>query len=156
MSETAPPELKNRGCGVLAYAGILGLIFTAGMTGMSLSMWVLYESGAKLSPMNLSYGGVVDAHILAPMRVAGLIGQEEIPDAFHAERLDGSVACAISRGALLRLGPDGEKEQVLLQDIQRVDATETDVKASGATGSVTCYFNAGEGADRLARMLQAH
>lgn len=156
MSESAPPELKNRGCGLVAYASILGMIFIAGITGMSLSFWVLYESGARLSPMNLSYGGVVDAHVLAPMRVAGMLGQEEIPDAFHAERLDGSVACAVSRGALLRLGADGEKEQILLQDIQRVEATETEVKASGAAGSLTCYFNRGEGADRLARMLQAH
>jgi hypothetical protein len=141
------------GCGMGLYVMVLVVIFAGGVTGMSLSMWVLWQSGANLSPMNLSYGGVVDPRILAPMRVAGLLGEDEIPDAFHAERIDGSVACAISSGELRRLGADGETERLPVAALTSITREENEVTAVGPTGRIQCFFNPGEGADRFERML---
>lgn len=149
------PKEQLPGCGYGAYVFVLLVIFAGGVTGLTLSTWVLWQSGAQLSPMNMSYGGLVDPRVLAPMRVHGLLGETEIPDVFHAERIDGSVACAIAGGELRRLGPDGEKERLAIAEIREVEATDTEVRAVGPQGSVTCYFNPGEGADRLARMLQS-
>lgn len=155
MADTPLPSERLPGCGFGAYALVLGLIFSAGVCGLGVSSYVIWESGAAASPLNLMYGGSAEPLLLAPMRVAGLLGETEIPDAFHAERIDGSAGCAVAHGALLRLDAEGEKTELPLAELTKVDYTETEVTATGPKGTITCYFNAGEGADRLGRMLQA-
>jgi hypothetical protein len=88
------------------------------------------------------------------MRDAGLLGPDEIPDAFHAEIVGGREACAISGGRLLRLHLD-EGQQVPLSAITavRIDP-DGSVVATGPT-TVTCPFGPDDGGDRFARMLQA-
>lgn len=154
------PEIEERrvppkvpGCGLAAFSMLLLVMFLIGLTGVSIAYYSLFTSGRQLSPTKLSYGGVVDTTMLAPMRAAGLIGPEELPDAFHAEFIDGSRACAISSGKVLRL--DGGVGQTLaLADVREVKGDAYAVEAVGPTGSLTCYFGEGEGGDRFKRMLE--
>ena len=106
-------------------------------------------------PQKLSYGGVVDARMLSAMRETGAIGENEIPDAFHAENLLGTSACAISGGELIRV--EGGKAQVMpLTAITSVEGTDSVVTARSDTSdvSILCRFGPDEGADRFQRMLE--
>lgn len=145
-----PPE--GPGCGMAAFAMLLFVMFLMGLSGVSIAYYSLLSSGRQLSPMKLSYGGVVDSRLLAPMRAAGLIGKDELPDAWHPENIDGSVACAVSAGNLIRLDPPHNRV-LPLADIREVKGDDFRVEAVGPEGSVVCTFGADEGGDRFRRML---
>lgn len=141
------------GCGIAAYVGVLGGIFLLGATGLFFWTWTILQAGDGADPLNVTYGGTTQPFLMEPMRAAGLLGPEEVPDVFHPESYDGTTACAISGGALLRLSPSGI-ETLPLAAITSVEGDESRVVAHG-TPTVTCYFQPGEGGDRFLRILQA-
>lgn len=141
------------GCGLAAYLVILLTIATAGVAGMSIALWSLIAGSETSSPFNLAYGGMVDPAVLTPMREAGALGPEEIPEAFHMETLDGSTACALSGGQLIRL-EKGTVTRVRLREVQKVEAHPDGVSVKGPV-EIYCHFAAGEGGDRFARMVEA-
>jgi hypothetical protein len=148
-----PDRPQLPGCGLAAFAMLLMCIFCVGVTGLSVGYFGLLSSGDALSPMKLAYGGLVDARLLRPMRSAGLLRADEIPDAFHAETLDGTRACAVSGGKLLRV-EDGVVSQLPLADVDRVDRDGDDVIATAADGRrLACPFGADQGGERFARMI---
>ncbi len=142
------------GCGLAAYAFLLLGFFAMGITGLVMWTWTVVDASSGASPNRLVYGGSVSPYQLEPMRQAGLLGAEELPDVFHAETLNGSTSCAISRGVLLRLGPEGAV-RLPLDQIAGVDGNELEVRVTGTTGqpNITCVFASGEGGDRLLRIL---
>ena len=87
---------QSPGCGMAAFSLLLFGMFLVGITGITLSMSSILWSSRQLTPERLSYGGVVDSRVLKPMRDAGALGEDEIPDAYHAEDTSGKSACAIS------------------------------------------------------------
>ncbi len=154
----APPDHPQNvlpGCGLAAYVVLLLTIASAGAIGVAISSYSLVAGGSALSPMRTSYGGVVDSRVLQPMREAGLLLIDEIPDAFHAESYDGSAACAISGDKLLRLSSDAGAQSVLLLDLVRVEGGETEVVAETATVTIRCPFRTGEGAGSFKAMLKS-
>ncbi len=149
------PQNVLPGCGLAAYVVLLLTIASAGAIGVAISSYSLVAGGSALSPMRTSYGGVVDARVLQPMREAGLLLQDEIPDAFHAESYTGSAGCAISGGRLLRLSSEDGAQAVQLTDLVKVDGGETEVVAETSTVTIRCPFRTGEGAGSFKAMLQA-
>lgn len=141
------------GCGMAAYSFVLLGIFAVGVVGLSLATYTIFFAGEAASPMNLSYGGLTSPVFLEPLEAAGLITAGEAPDAYHAEALDGSVACALHEGDLLRLSAEGAF-RMPLATVTAVDEVPEGVRVVGER-EVLCRFNAGEGADRFARMLRA-
>jgi hypothetical protein len=152
MSAVDPGRLP--GCGIAAFVGVLFTIFSLGVTGIVFSWYSMLTSGGELAPQNLSYGGVIDARMLRPMRDAGLLGPQEIPDAFHAENVSGSAACAVSSGKVLRLSPEAGAQSIPLAAITRVEGTDLLVTVASAEATIACPFKPGEGADRLKVMLE--
>ena len=138
------------GCGLAAFALLLLCIMAIGLTGVGVLTYSVFTGGEALSPTKFSYGGLVDPSILRPMRDAGLIGPTELPDAFHSENSDGTSACAISSGRLVRVGPDA---QMPLSSIRAIEGTDNEVIAVGDT-RITCWFGDDEGGDRFRRMLE--
>lgn len=148
-----PDRPQLPGCGLAAFAILLMCIFCVGVTGLSVGYFGLLSSGDALSPMKLAYGGLVDARLLRPMRSVGLLRADELPDAFHAETLDGTRACAISGGNLLRI-EDGVASQMPLAAIDRVERDGEGVVAMSEDGrTLACPFGADEGGERFARMI---
>lgn len=141
------------GCGLAAYLVILLTIATAGVVGMSIALWSLIAGSETSSPYNLAYGGMVDPAVLEPMREAGGLGPEEIPEAFHMETLDGSSACALSGGQLIRL-ERGTVTRLSLREVQKVEDRPDGVSVKGPI-EIFCPFSAGEGGDRFRRMVEA-
>ena len=90
--------------------------------------------------------------MLKPMRDAGILGKEEIPDAYHAEDLTGKNACALSAGRLLRI-EDGVGTEMPLDSVREVREERGAVVIVGDR-TVTCPFGEDEGGDRFARMLR--
>ncbi len=140
------------GCGFALYAGILFVFFVLGVFGVTMSTLTIFDASRNSSPFNLAYGGSVEPALLLPMRAAGLLGEGEVPDAFHAESLAGDVACAIRGEELLRLGPEGPT-RLPLASITAVEESKEGVRVTGAS-VIFCAFQEGEGGDRFARMLQ--
>ncbi|MFZ5477737.1 MAG: hypothetical protein ACOZNI_13260 [Myxococcota bacterium] len=154
MEEEARRQAEGLpGCGLAAFAGLLLVIFTIGVIGVSVSTYSVFTAGEQLSPQLLSYGGVVDPSLLGPMRDAGLLGKDEIPDAFHAETLDGTSACALSAGKLLRL-EEGVGSTLSLDTVTDVREEADGVVVVGAS-TVRCAFRPDEGAERFARMIRS-
>lgn len=151
VEEKRVPAAQVPGCGLAAFAMLLLTIFAIGVTGVTIATYSVFHSGHQLSPMKLSYGGMVDSRMLQPMRDAGLLGPEELPDAYHAENVDGSSACAISRGRLVRVGP---QDELPIAEIREVRGDASRVEAVGDGRSVVCTFREDEGGDRFARMLE--
>lgn len=145
------------GCGLAAFAMLLICIFTVGISGVLFSTYSILQSGNELTPRNLSYGGVVDPVMLVPLRDAGLIGPDEIPDAFHAENVPGTEACAISDGKVMRIGAAGA-QSMPIASISSVTGSDTEVvihgDASSGGPSLVCHFGPDEGGDRFRRMLE--
>lgn len=141
------------GCGLAAYLLILLTIATAGVAGMSIALWSLISGSETNSPFNLAYGGMVEPSLLAPMREAGALGPEEVPEAFHTETLDGSTACALSGGQLIRL-EEGKVTRLALREIAKVEDRPDGVLVQGPV-EIFCHFAAGEGGDRFGRMVEA-
>lgn len=140
------------GCGMAAFVGLLAAYFCFGFTTHSVSVYSVLQGAKQLSARNLTYGGNVDPRTLAPLRDAGAVGQDEVPDAYHAETDDGTRACAIVGRALVRL-EEGVVTRLPLDTVTRVETTPESVVVHGTTTSLTCWFAAGEGAERLARMV---
>lgn len=155
----AIPPMQERpyyalpGCGLAAYVLVLGGFFMLGMTGVGLWALTVVDASSGASPNRLVFGGSAPPYLLQPLRDAGLIGETEIPDVFHPETLDGSTACAVSRGVLLRIGPEGAS-RLDLDEVTEVSGTELTVVVEGPT-TITCNFGPGEGGDRFLRMLKA-
>ena len=105
------------------------------------------------SPYALTYGGNVEPGLLGPLLASGLVGPDEVPDAFHAEDVLGRTACALKDDRFLRVGPEG----AFSLPLAAITATEVagGVQVTGEERSVLCRFEPEEGADRFARMLQA-
>lgn len=141
------------GCGLAAFALLLFTIFSIGVTGISVSTYSILTAGEHLTPQRLSYGGVVDRRMLEPMREAGLLGPDELPDVYHAENATGSEACAVSTGRLLRIDAEGG-HQVPLASITSVGGTDLEVVIHATDTSLVCHFGEGEGGDRFRRMLE--
>lgn len=157
MDNPVEPEPDPRtlpGCGLAAYVLVLLSIAGVGAVGMSISWYSLVAGSQALSPMRTSYGGVVDPAVLAPMRAAGLLERTEIPDAFHAERMDGEAACAISGTRLLRLSPEAGAQSVLLADITALAGDDASVTITAGATTITCPFGPGEGAPSFKAMLE--
>lgn len=154
MADPEPiPYERMPGCGFGVYVLVLAVLCVAGIAGMFFSLWVLHAGGAELAPNRVSYGGVVDPAILRPMREAGVLAADEIPDIFHAEGLGGTPACAVSGGKLLRV-EGGRGTSLSLHALGAITATEHSFTATGPP-AITCTFLPGEGGDRFARMLGA-
>lgn len=139
------------GCGFALYVVILLVFFILGVVGISMSTLTIFDASKNADPYRLTYGGNVEPALLTPMRNAGLLGPDEVPDAFHAENLMGDVACAIKGTELLRLDAGGPV-RFPLASITAVEPTEAGVRVVGAQ-TVFCAFGPGEGADRFTRML---
>jgi hypothetical protein len=151
-TEAEPPDRQLPGCGLAGFAMLLVAIFTVGISGVFFSTYSILTSGNELTPRNLSYGGVVDAAMLKPLRDAGLIDEGEVPEAYHAETVDGSAACAVSGGEVMRLGGEGTASMPL-SSITSVDGTDEAVVVHGET-TFTCTFGKDEGGARFRRMLE--
>ncbi|MES2642592.1 MAG: hypothetical protein V4850_24120 [Myxococcota bacterium] len=145
------------GCGLAVFAMLLVCIFTVGITGVLFSTFSILQSGNELTPRRLSYGGVVDPVMLVPLQEAGLIAVGEIPDAYHAENVPGTEACAISGGKVMRIGVDGKKVMPLAS-ITSVTGSDAEVVIHGAEvsgdTSLVCHFGPDEGGERFKRMLE--
>ncbi|MDP2306812.1 MAG: hypothetical protein Q8P18_12380 [Pseudomonadota bacterium] len=150
MADASHRELP--GCGLAVFAMLLLCIFTVGISGVLFSTYSILQSGNELTPRRLSYGGVVDPAMLVPLRDAGLIGPAEVPDAYHAENVPGTEACAISGGEVMRIGVDGNKSMPIAS-ITAVTGSDTEVVIHGDT-SIVCHFGADEGGERFRRMLE--
>lgn len=150
----APPSERLPGCGLAAYVGILLTIGSAGVIGLSFSWYSVVAGGDELSPTRTSYGGVVDPAVLAPLRAAGLLGQTEIPDVFHAERLDGEAACAIVGDRLMRVSAEHGAQQLKFSEITELSGSEAEVIAVGTTTTIACLFGPGEGGGSFKVMLE--
>lgn len=140
------------GCGLAGFSMLLLGLFCIGITGVTVATYSVFVGANALSPTRLSYGGVVDPSMLEPMRAAGLLGETELPDAFHSENVDGTSACAISHGTLLRVGPT---DQMPLAEIRSVGGDALRVEAVGDGKTIVCTFGEGDGGDRFARMLES-
>jgi hypothetical protein len=141
------------GCGLALFTMLLGVFFCMGVSGHGVTLWAVFSSADALRSSKLVYGGNVDPRTLAPMRDAGGLRQEEVPDAFHAETLDGTKACAISEGRVIRV-EGGEITKLPLAEVQRVAQEEGAVAVYGKGASIVCAFGPDEGAERFARMVQ--
>ncbi len=150
MADVEPRQIP--GCGLAAFVGVLFMIFAIGVSGVVFSTCSILRSGEALSPRRLSYGGMVDPGMLSPLREAGLIGPDEVPDAYHAENDAGTAACAISGGEVMHLGPEGAVEMPI-SSITAVTGSDTEVVIQGDT-SIVCHFGADEGGARFRRMLE--
>jgi hypothetical protein len=147
------PQDRLPGLGLAAYVGLLAMICLAGMIGLTVSTWSLVVGSQHLSPQRVSYGGVVDPAMLAPLREAGLIGPKELPDAFHAETVTGSEACAISGDRVVRLSDAEGAQTLLLADISEVSGGDSGVVIRSATATISCVFRPGEGGGSFRAML---
>jgi hypothetical protein len=87
------------------------------------------------------------------MRAAGLLGPDEVPDAFHSTRVDGQEACAISGGKLLQLTPTGT-DQMPIASITSVEVQKDGSVVATGDHTITCPFGPDEGGERFARMLK--
>ena len=148
------PAQNLPGCGLALFVMLLAGFFCVGATSHGVSIFAVLSSADALRSSKLVYGGNVDPRTLMPMRDAGGIRQDETPDAFHAETADGTRACAISGGRVVRVD-DGAVTAIPLAEITGVVPEQGAVAVYGATASVVCTFEEGEGGDRFARMLQA-
>lgn len=149
----APPSERLPGCGLAAYVGLLLTIGSAGVIGLSFSWYSVVAGGDQLSPTRSSYGGVVDPAVLRPLRESGLLGETEIPDVFHAERLDGAAACAIVGDRLVRISAEHGAQQLRFDEILELTGSEAEVVATGTTATIACVFGPGEGGGSFKAML---
>ncbi len=149
----APPSERLPGCGLAAYVAILLTIGSLGAFGLAFSWYSVVAGSDQLSPTRSSYGGVVDPAVLRPLRTAGLLGPTEIPDVFHAERLDGEAACAIIGDRLVRLSAEHGAQELRFTEITELSGSESEVVAKGATLTIACVFGPGEGGGSFKAML---
>ncbi len=158
--EAEPEGTRSPGCGLAAYGFLLLFLCGLGVLGMTLSAWNLFAASRQQNPFRLLSGAEVDAWRLEPMRAAGLLGPQELPLAWHDESPDmsGSVACALSAEAVLRL-ESGQARRLAWRDIASVDLLRggggevITIDAREGEG-IGCRFRPEEGANRFLRMVQ--
>lgn len=151
------------GCGLAAYAVLLVLLCIVGMAGMAGGfIGVLFQDNVK-GPLPLQPGTQTAVWALAPMRAAKLIRVDEIPLAFHAERSDASIACAMLDDRLIRVENE-EGSTLLYAGITDIETTGSEsvgmtVTASGtsngASVQIPCAFQASEGGEKFDRQLRS-
>lgn len=151
-----PHNLASRranlpGCGIAAYAIVLFAIFVTGVTGVVTAYSSLVGASQGSSINRLTYGGNVPPPMLGPLRSAGLIAPDEIPDLVHVETMLGTEVCAISRGRLVRLDSKGPRAMEL-STIREVVEESDGVRVTGEI-EIFCPFGPDEGGDRFARIL---
>jgi len=139
------------GCGLAAYVVVLFAFFVIGVTGLGLWTLTIFsaQDGARVD--NLTYGGHVPSAVVIPMFTAGLLKPNEIPDLFHVETADGSVACAVVSGDIVRIS-DSEKIRFPLKEIREVQGDEEHIIVVGPQ-TFACEFAPGTGGDRFRRIL---
>lgn len=148
------------GCGMAAYAVLLLLLCLVGLAGMVGAVLLALRPGGQGGPSPLQAGSEVAVWRLQPMRDAGLLKLTEVPDAYHDESasLDGTKACALSGGRVLRLA-EGQGTAIPYAEIASVEEKPDDggrtvvVKGQGKVAS--CRFRKGEGGDRFARQIRS-
>ncbi len=151
------------GCGLAAYAILLVVLGFLGMAGMAGGfIGVLFQDDVK-GPLPLQPGTQTAVWALAPMREAKILRVDEIPLAYHAEKGDASIACAMMNDRLLRV--EAEVGTTLpYADIATIDTTGSEAvgmtvtaTGSGASGSIVvpCTFQANEGGEKFDRQLRS-
>lgn len=151
------------GCGLAAYAVLLVLLCFVGMAGMAGGfIGVIFQEDVK-GPLPLQPGTQTAVWALAPMREARLIRVDEIPLAFHAERSDASIACAMLDDRLIRV-EDEVGSTLLYAGIDTIETTGTEAVGvtvtatgshDGAPVQIPCVFQASEGGEKFDRQLRS-
>ena len=151
------------GCGLAAYTGLLFILCILGMAGMAGGfIGVLFKDNPK-GPLPLQPGTQTAVWALAPMREAKILRVDEIPLAYHAEKSDASVACAMMKDRLLRV-EDEVGSSLLYAQISDIttegsEATGVAVTATGtvdgAPVTIPCTFAENEGGEKFDRQLRA-
>lgn len=152
------------GCGLAAYAGLLMVLCVVGMAGMAGGfIGVLFQDNPK-GPLPLQPGTQTAVWALAPLRAVKLIEMDEVPLAYHAERSDASVACALLADRLVRVD-DGKPYTLPYASIREVttegrESTGVIVTAHGTplegeVDFVPCIFQANEGGTKFDRQLKS-
>lgn len=141
------------GCGLAAYVVLLFLVFCVGVTGLTLWTMSIMKAGDNVGFSQLTYGGNVSPEVLAPLRVAGLLKEDEVPDVYHMETIDAGVVCAVANGDFIRLSPT-EKLRFPLSEIREIQGDEEEVIVVGPQ-TVRCFFYPDTGGDRFRRILGA-
>lgn len=141
------------GCGLAVYFLLLVALLVTGIAGIFFTMSVLHGAGSSTSPLSVTYGGGLPEQWLAPLRSAGVLGKDEVPDVYHPEIYDGSRACAVIGSTLVRVTETGV-EKVSIHSLTGVEEVPGAVVVRGET-TVRCAFGEGEGGDRFAAMLRA-
>ena len=152
------------GCGLAAYAGLLMVLCVVGMAGMAGGfIGVLFQDNKK-GDLPLQPGTQTAVWALAPLRDAKLLRIDEIPLAYHAERSDASVACALLADRLVRV-EDGRPYTLPYTSIREVTAegrestgvtvTAHGTPLEGGEDTVTCIFQANEGGNKFDRQLRS-
>jgi len=163
IDDTERIDTRSPGCGLAAYAILLLVMCVAGLVGMGLASWNLVSSTGQHSPFELLSGTDVEASRLAPLRVAGLLGEGDLPTAFHDESPDmsGQTACAMTASAVLRVEPGVARRLSFddMADIQAISGASGDVFLMTALDgvdehSVACRFGPKEGGTRFLRQVQ--
>ncbi len=168
-AEAARFRMQMPGCGLAAYLGVLLTIMALGSTMMLMSGLTILSSGEAARPTRLMYGGDVEPYLLGALRSAGLLRADEVPDAFHAEDWSGTKACALTRTAVLRVGPDGAYS-LPFAAVATITENPDGVRIAGpwqpaatdiagrpqtkTTTEVDCLFQPNDGGDRFASMIR--
>ncbi len=148
------PQRQLPGLGLAAYVVILGIICTSGLVGLSVAWYSLFVGGQGLSPLRVSYGGLVDPSMLTSLREAGLLGPSELPDAFHAEDGISGDACAIAGKRVLRISREAGAQTILFEDIVELTGGDLGVTVRSPTTTIACAFRTGEGGGSFRAMLE--
>ncbi len=152
------------GCGLAGYAFLLMFVCLLGMAGMAGGfIGVLFQKDNK-GPLPLQPGTQTAVWALAPLRQAKLIEIDEIPLAYHAEKSDASVACALLDDRLVRVDGDASYTlpfaaitAVIAEGTEAVGVTVTaqGTPIEGGIDAVVCTFQPMEGGERFDRQLSA-
>lgn len=168
-NDVAAVHASMPGCGLAAYMTVLLVVMTFGGTMALMSGLTIVASSEAARPTRLMYGGDVEPYLYNGMRAAKLLGEFEVPDAFHAEDWTGMSACAVTRTDVLRLGTEGAltipfaaiTDIVPDADGVRVrgswSAVPNDIvpSPSGPVSEVLCRFAPADGGDRFLSMVRA-
>ena len=165
MSELHPaePDSPVPGCGLAAYAALLGAICLIGLIGLGSATGVMLTAPRVLNTA-LTSGTLVSVAQLKPMRDAGVLQVDEVPAAYHDETRsrDGTVACALTEDRIIRVA-NGKSWQLPYAAIENVvaDGDESQGMIVTASGQVeneplilACSFGAREGGVRFYRQVQ--
>lgn len=151
------------GCGLAAYTILLGFLCIVGMAGMAGGfIGVLFQEDNR-GPLPLQPGTQTAVWALAPMRDAKILPIDEIPLAYHAEKSDASIACAMLNDRLIRVEaeagtvlPYANISEVTTEGTESTGMTVTALgSVSGAAVRIPCTFAENEGGDKFDRQLRS-